>query len=216
MNRLRDRGRIDDGAMLEFLQLHSMVVAQPPFDSNAYSGLNPYALGLAIMRDIARICTEPTEEDRDWFPDFAGNGEPVATLRRAWTEFRDESFVRQYLSPRLIRDWRLFCVADDRSSPVRTIDAIHDESGYRDIRRALADQYDAALNTPRIEVVEADLRGDRTLHLVHSVQDGQMLDPIEARRTLGHVRRLWGYGVRLTEVDGGTGKVLVTYEAETS
>lgn len=30
-----------------------------------FSGINPYALGFAMMQDIERICTEPTAEDRD-------------------------------------------------------------------------------------------------------------------------------------------------------
>ncbi len=214
MSRLREAGRIDEGAMLEFLQLHSSVVAQPAFDARGYPGLNPYALGFAMMRDIVRICTEPTEEDGAWFPDIAGNGKPVETLRRAWAEFRDESFVRQYLSPKLIRDWRLFCVADDQSAPVRLIEAIHDEAGYRHIRRALADQYDPAVQTPRIEVTAADLRGERVLHLCHWVQEAQMLDPIEARRMLGHLQRLWGYAVELAEVDAETAETLVTYSSD--
>ena len=33
-----------------------------------YSGINPYALGFNMYRDIHRICTDPTEEDRRWFP----------------------------------------------------------------------------------------------------------------------------------------------------
>jgi stage V sporulation protein R len=216
MSRLRDAGRIGDGAMLEFLQLHSAVVAQPSFDSRAYSGINPYALGFAMMRDIQRICTEPTEEDAAWFPDIAGSGEPVAALRRAWAEFRDESFIRQHLSPRLIRDWRLFRVADDSASPQYLVEAIHDEAGYREVRRALADQHDPAVQAPRIEVTAADLRGDRTLHLRHWVEDGQRIDPLEARRVLRHVRRLWGYEARLAEVEAGGERELVVYKSDES
>jgi len=214
MNRLRDAGRIDDGAMLEFLQLHSMVVAQPQYDSQAYTGLNPYALGFAMMRDIARICTEPTAEDEAWFPGIAGNGRPVETLRRAWAEFRDESFLRQYLSPRLIRDWRLFLLVDDQTEPGYRVDAIHDEAGYRQIRRALADQYDPSMTCPRIEVTGADLRGDRTLHLRHWVEDGQQLDPLEARRVLRKLRQLWGYDVRLVETDADTDRELFIYSTD--
>ena len=59
--------------MLEFLQSHTSVVAQPGFDDPRYSGINPYALGFAMMRDIERICREPTAEDRAWFPDLAGS-----------------------------------------------------------------------------------------------------------------------------------------------
>ena len=53
-----------DGAMLEFLHSHSNVVFQPDFDDPRYGGINPYALGFAMMQDIERICTEPTDEDR--------------------------------------------------------------------------------------------------------------------------------------------------------
>ncbi|MEE4120744.1 MAG: SpoVR family protein [Paracoccaceae bacterium] len=214
MQRLRDRGRIGDGAMLEFLDLHSMVVAQPTFDMQGYGGLNPYALGFAMMRDIVRVSTEPTDEDEAWFPHIAGNGRPVETLRSAWAEFRDESFVRQYLSPRLIREWRLFALSDDAAAPALRVEAIHDEEGYRRIVRALADQYDPAAQTPAIEVTGADLRGERVLHLRHAVQDGRVLDALEVRRMLRHVQRLWGYAVQLTERDAETDAELAVYRSD--
>jgi stage V sporulation protein R len=188
------------------------VIAQPRFDQKGYPGINPYALGFAMMQDIARICTEPDDEDRDWFPDIAGNGDPHGTLRRAWAEFRDESFIRQFLSPRLMRDWRLFSLRDTAGAPHLTIEAIHNEGGFRRVRSALADQYDPAAHRPRIEVVDADLRGDRTLRLCHRVELGQQLDPVEARRVLRHVQRLWGYRVRLTEVDAEKDVELNAYE----
>ena len=82
MNRLYATGQIDEGAMLEFLQMHSAVITQPDFDHRRFSGLNPYALGFAMMRDIQRICENPDPEDLEWFPEFAGNGQPMETLRR--------------------------------------------------------------------------------------------------------------------------------------
>ena len=97
--------------MLEFLHSHSSVVFQPDFDDPRFSGLNPYALGFAMMSDIQRICDEPTEEDREWFPDIAGCGDAYGVLRHAWANYRDESFILQYLSPAMIRQFRLFHVA---------------------------------------------------------------------------------------------------------
>ena len=97
MNRLYDRGLITEGAMLEFLHSHANVVFQPDFDDPRYGGINPYALGFAMMQDIQRICVAPTDEDRDWFPDIAGSGDWRAVLRDAWANYRDESFVRQFL-----------------------------------------------------------------------------------------------------------------------
>ncbi|RUU02483.1 SpoVR family protein, partial [Mesorhizobium sp. M7A.T.Ca.TU.009.02.1.1] len=103
MNMLFDRGQISEGAMLEILRNHSNVVFQPAFDDPRFSGINPYALGLDMMQDIQRISTKPTAEDRDWFPDIAGQGNWREVLLDAWAEHRDESFIRQYLSPALIR-----------------------------------------------------------------------------------------------------------------
>jgi len=212
MNALRERGQITESAMLEFLHLHSSVVAQPDFDDRRFSGVNPYALGFAMMRDIERICTEPDAEDREWFPEIASNGRPVETLKHAWANFRDESFILQYLSPKLIRDFHLFKIDDDTDQPEILIDAIHDERGYKRIRRSLARGYDTANIDPRIEIVGADLRGSRTLVLQHQVRDDCVLDALEARRVLRHLANLWGYPVTLREVDPETEDVLAEHK----
>ena len=119
LNNLYEEGLVTDGFMMEFLQSHTNVVYQPPYFSRAYSGINPYALGFAMLRDFRRICEPPTEEDRRWFPDFAGS-DWLKSLDFAMRNFKDESFVAQYLSPKLIRDMKLFAVVDDdreESSP---------------------------------------------------------------------------------------------------
>ena len=61
-----------------------------------------------------------------------------------WANYRDESFILQFLSPRLIREFGLFHVLDDRERADLRVEAIHDERGYREIQRALARQYDIA------------------------------------------------------------------------
>ncbi len=213
MNRLYDRGQIDDSAMLEFLHMHSAVVSQPDFDSRRFSGINPYALGFAMMRDIQRICLEPDQEDRDWFPEFAGNGKPLETLRDAWSEYRDESFIHQFLSPRLMRQMHMFAVSDQADSPFVSVAAIHDEAGYRDIRRRLAGQHDLTKQEPEIEITDADLTGNRRLVLTHRVRQRRLLEKEDCNRTLRHVANLWGYRVRLIEVDSDSGKTISEYDS---
>ena len=201
MNRLHEKGQIDDGAFLEFLHSHTSVVMQPDFDDRRYSGINPYALGFAMCCDIERICTKPTDEDREWMPDIAGNGDAYGTLRNIWANFRDESFVSQYLSPQCIREFGLFNVHDDEEEEDMRVAAIHDERGYRRIRRALSKRYDVAYSDPDIQIVDVDLAGDRKLILSHRVLDGMVLEDGDTDRVLQHIADLWGYDVKLVEAD---------------
>ncbi|MCI4664177.1 MAG: SpoVR family protein [Neomegalonema sp.] len=213
LNRLYDRGRISEGSMLEFLHSHSSVVFQPGFRDRRFGGMNPYALGFEMMRDIKRMVEEPTAEDREWFPDLAGTGDSMAALREIWADYRDESFVHQYLSPKLIRDFRFFTLEDDAEEDDMEVSAIHDEAGYRRVRRALAKQYDVAAHDPRIEVVEANLSGNRRLLLRHTVINERLLSKSETEQTLQCLANLWGHRVKLLEVCAETDDVLVEHDA---
>jgi stage V sporulation protein R len=212
VHRLHEKGLISDGTLLEIMHSHTSVITQPDYDDPRYNGINPYALGFAMMCDIKRICLEPTAEDREWFPDIAGNRDPYGTLRHAWANYRDESFVLQYLSPRVIREFRLFKVLDDAEADALVVDAIHEERGYREIRRSLARYYDISRHEPDIQIRDVDLHGDRCLVLSHAVHGGILLDEATARAVLDHLSGLWRYGVRLEEVDVTTDRVLKTHE----
>jgi spore cortex formation protein SpoVR/YcgB (stage V sporulation) len=212
LNRMYELGQITEGSMLEFMHSHSSVVFQPTFDQKFYSGLNPYALGFAMMRDIKRICEKPTPEDREWFPDFAGSGDAMAVLKDAWANYRDDSFILQYMSPTVIRDFRLFHIHDSSGSPFVEVKSIHDDVGYRKVRKSLAAQYDASARDPDIQVVSADLSGGRRLTLQHRIRNGVPLDKDQCDRTLQHVAHLWGYRVKLIEVDSETGKTVKEHE----
>ena len=211
MTRLHEQGRISDGNFLEFLQSHTNAVFQPDFDDPRFSGLNPYALGFAMMQDIESIVSNPDDEDREWFPDIAGTGDVMAVLRDVWSNYRDESFISQFLSARLMRRLRMFHLHDDpeESAGIR-VDAIHDERGYRRVRRELARQYDVGFIDPNIEVVDVDLAGDRRLMLRHAVVKGARLNEADAKRVLQHLADLWSYDVSLVEVDA-TDTILKEY-----
>ncbi|NOZ41742.1 MAG: SpoVR family protein [Alphaproteobacteria bacterium] len=211
MNRLYDSGQITEGCMLEFIDFHTRVIAQPDFDSPYFSGINPYALGFAMMKDIERICENPTDEDREWFPAIAGNNQPMKTLREAWENFRDESFILQYLSPHLIREFRLFNLKDDTTKPHFLVDAIHNERGYKTVRSALAAQYSVASLDLDIQVTNVDLHGNRSMILSHNITNGMTLEEKQARQVIAHIRRLWGYDVSLNSREPDSGKIVKTY-----
>ena len=202
LNHLYDEGKVTDGFMMEFLQSHTSVIYQPPFDSDWFSGINPYALGFAMMQDIRRICENPTAEDRLWFPDIAG-GDWLETLKFAMRTFKDESFILQYLSPRVIRELKLFAIVDDEKDDHLQVAAIHDDAGYRRIRELLAAQYNLGNNEPNIQVWEVDRRGDRSLTLRHQRHEGKPLGQT-TERMLKHLHRLWGFDIHLQSWDGDT------------
>ncbi len=199
MNRLYDEGYVNDGFMIEFLQSHTSVVQQLPFDHPYYSGLNPYALGFAMMSDIKRICQEPTDEDRHWFPGIAGQ-DWIKTLDFAMRNFKDESFIAQYLSPKVMRDFKLFAVLDDDTQEELEITAIHDDAGYRRLRLALSDQYNLGSREPNIQVWNVAYRKDRSLTLRHTRYNRRPLHE-NFQEVLKHLHRLWGFAVRLEAVD---------------
>ena len=214
MNRLYDQDMITEGAMLEILQSHSNVVFQPAFDDPRFPGINPYALGFALMQEIQRICEDPTSEDRDWFPQIAGSGNWRETLLDAWANHRDESFILQYLSPNLMRKFRLFLLTDQARNDYLEVASIHNERGYERIRQALSRRYDIGTNQIDIQVVDVDLLGDRHLRLQHNVKNGIVLEEGNRDATLRHVRHLWGYNVSMTGIDAETGAKL--YECSSS
>jgi len=204
LNELYDRGKVTDGFMLEFLQSHTNVVAQPEFDSEFFTGINPYALGYAMMTDIKRICVDPDDEDRRWFPDIAGS-DWQQTLDFAMRNFKDESFISQFLSPRLIRQFKLFSILDDEQQNELEVTSIHNDAGYQYIRQALSNQYNLSYNV--------DIRGDRTLTLRHVPHhDVPLADTRE--QVLKHLRRLWGFDVKLETLDT-EGQVKSTEECST-
>ena len=200
INDLYDEGLVSDGFMLEFLQYHSGVVLQPAFDSPWYSGINPYALGFAMCRDIRRICEQPNEEDRRWFPEIAGS-DWLSTLKFAMQNFKDESFILQYLSPKVMRDLRLFSVLDDDQQDSLQVSAIHDDSGYRHLRETLAAQYNLGNREPNVQIWSVDRRGDRSLTLRHSRHDRRPLGE-SSQAVLKHLHRLWGFDIHLESHQG--------------
>ena len=209
LNAMYDDGRLSDGFMIEFLGSHTNVVFQPPVSHSHYSGINPYALGFGIYRDLRRICQFPTQEDHRWFPDIAGS-DWQKTLDYAMRHFKDESFIGQFLSPQLMREMRMFSILDDAERTELEVSAIHDDSGYRLLREALSRQYDLNSREPDIQIWDVNVRGDRALTLRHTRHDNRPLNE-EANEVLKHVARLWGFDVRLESVDV-RGRVLQQWE----
>lgn len=213
LQHLYEEGLVSDKFMLEVLHNHTNVVYQPAYNSKYYSGINPYALGFAMFTDIRRICEQPTAEDREWFPDIAGSNW-IETLHFAMQNFKDESFISQYLSPKIIRDFHLFGIVDDDKEQSIEVAAIHNQQGYQRIRQMLSAQYNLSNIEPNIQVYNVDVGGDRSLTL-RFVPNKRVPLAEGYQEVLKHLHRLWGFTVKLEQQDDdNTVKLLAMMPAE--
>ena len=208
LNTMYDDGYLGDGMMIEWLTSHSGVIYQHPGGN-----INPYALGLAIYTDIKRICeggtwlggefvpssSEQLAEDRAWFPDLSGKPW-LPAVHYAMKNYKDESFILQYLSPRVMREFRLFSVVDDEKDDELEVEAIHDDMGYRRLRETFSFQYNLNEREPNIQVYSVNTRGDRSLILRHVRSNDRPMHK-SAEEVLKHAARLWGFTVRLESVN---------------
>ncbi len=131
-----------------------------------------------MYQDIRRICEAPTDEDRAWFPEIAGSALAARRCDFAMRNFKDESFIAQYLSPKLMRDFRLFAIHDDdRRRQALGRRRFTTRAATARCARPLSEQYNLGSREPNIQVWNVDLRGDRSLTLRHT-----RLPPPPARR----------------------------------
>lgn len=197
MNRLWETGQISEGSFLEFLHSHSGVLRQLPYNHKHYNGYNPYALGFDIFMDIRRICTDPTDEDKEYFPEMI-ECDWLETCLDAVANYRDESFIAQFLSPTIMRKWGLFEITNNEGDSFVSVSNIQDRRGYNNIRRALSHQYSESYYHPDIQVYDANIKGDRTLKLKYNPKNGAKLNKNKGT-VLDHIQFLWGYPISIIE-----------------
>ena len=175
MTRLHETGQIDDAAFLEVLHSTSNVIMQPGFDHPAGGpGFNP-------------VCARLRHDDRHRAhlrrsrPRRTGPGSPTSPATatrsaRCATPGRTTATRASCCSSsrrRSCAQFRMFRLLDDTAEPTLLVDAIHDDAGYRAIRRSLARSPTIPGESDAdVQVVDVDLAGDRRLLLQHRTRPG--------------------------------------------
>lgn len=209
---LNKQGRVDTEFMAEFMKLHTNVITQRDYNQRGYGGINVYTLGFNMFQDIRRMCEQPTKEDEEWFPNIVGR-DWIDVTQEAAFNFRDETFIKQYLSPKVIRDMKLMATVDDTQLPYKEVVGTAEENTYKVVRNMLAQQKNRFNILPQIEIVDVDVRGDRTLTLKHTIKNGTFLDEESAVQTLKHIYHLWQFDVTLVS-QTPEGDTIQTYKVE--
>jgi stage V sporulation protein R len=194
---LDKRGLVDESFMMEFCRAHAGVVWQrdlAPLN-------NPYKLGWEIFKDIQRMCEQPTKEDEQWFPHIVGK--PFMPIfKAAVRDFKDESFIQQFVSPKLIRDFGMMSIFDGGPNEENyEVTAVSDDNGYEHIRSLMAEERDINTKLPRIEIVDVMRKQDSRLVLQHQMYRNRPIHKQEAHKTLQLMGRLWGHPIELQSLD---------------
>ena len=182
---------------LEFRKMHSSVLSP-----GARMHLNPYYIGYQLFKDIERRWNgEPDEEgefEEDWLGEQLqrpiGQGrERIFQVRR---EDDDQSFLRKYLTERLVRRMDLFTYRlEERNGEFVWV---VQETDWRKVRDALVAQM-TNLGAPYVTVEDGDFERRGELLLLHHY-DGRPLDYDYTVRTLRNLVYIWGRPVHIETV----------------
>lgn len=172
---------LSDGEYVEYAKLNAAVTSPHP------TGINPYHLGLAIMRDIERTYGK----------------ERLFEVRCLES---DVSLIRNYLSREVIEKEGLFLWEVRRDGNL----VVTESEDWEKVRNGLANSL-ANLGQPEILVVDPNHQGRRELLLHHNF-DGRELHQAEALKALQHLYSIWQRPVTLRTVVNGM-RTLLSYDA---
>jgi stage V sporulation protein R len=165
---------------LEYEQLNSVVMQPHP------ARVNPYNIGINILREIMRVASEPDDEERELWS-WAGQVDAFEQVRAVLGAYDDEGLLREFLTSKVCELSQLYAFRHLEQDPRR----IRVSSREADaIREVLIAQH-STLGIPHVEIVDADFRGRGELLLDH-VHEGMGLDEEYARGTLAQIALLWG------------------------
>jgi stage V sporulation protein R len=164
----------------QYEQLNAGVIQPHP------GRLNPYSLGINILREIIRIAADPDDEERELWS-WAGETEPFERVRLVLATYDDEALLREFLTPKVCELSRLYAFEHLAQDPRRIRISSREADAIRDV---LIRQH-ASGGIPSIEIVDGDFRGRGELLLEHR-HEGIGLDEEYARGTLTQIAMLWG------------------------
>jgi stage V sporulation protein R len=176
----------------EYEQLNASVVQPHP------GRVNPYNLGITILREIMRIARAPDDDERDRWS-WAGEVDPFEQVRSVLRSYDDEALLREFLTPRVCELSPLYAFEHVSDDPRR----IRVSSREADAIRAILIRQHSTFGIPHVEIVDADYRGRGELLLEHRHEDIG-LDPEYGRGTLTQIATLWGKPCTVRTVRGAS------------
>ena len=194
----------------EFRRMHSSVLSP-----GSRMSLNPYYVGYQMLKDIERRWngeSDPDDPEEDWRGEalIRPTGEGLKKIFEVVEDEADVSFLRKYLTKRLVKDLDLYTYG------IEEVDGelmwVVQETDWRKVRDALVDSM-TNFGQPIVMVEDGDYARHRELYLKHNY-DGKPLDTDYTSRTLKYLQFIWNRPVHLETVMDDD-PVLITYDGET-
>jgi len=197
-SRMMTEKLLDDTEVLDFADHHSRTVAKQP------GQLNPYALGLALLRDVkerwdqGRFGKEWDDCDnmaeRETWDRHLGLGmQKLFEIRRI---YNDVMFLDEFLTPEFVERQKLFTWKEDDRGTARI-----DTRQFNEVKQSLLQQL-TNLGDPVITLEDDNHANRKELYLVHRF-DGTPLRRDWAVECLKNLAAIWTRPVHLeTLIDG--------------
>ena len=179
---------ITEGAYLEFLVDHTNVGYQQ-------YALNPYGIGCKLFTHIKEETINPTKasewlnlESKDW----------LVNIDTAMRNYKDESFVTQYLSDKFIDNEKMWVLEDDLELPYMEVTQI--ASNPEEVREELTKYYSFSERIPTVVISEYDsLLNDLTIEIRRT---NKTVDQGDVEEITQWIANLMGGGVQVIYDDG--------------
>jgi stage V sporulation protein R len=207
-SRMMTEKLLSDDEVIDFADHHSATVAR------TQGSLNPYALGLALLRDIRERwdqgrfgkewddCDDMAERER-WDRRLMLGNRKLFEVRAA---YNDLMFLDEFLTPEFAARQKLFKFAEDDQGVMRI-----DTREFKRVKEELLVQL-TNLGEPVISIEDDNHANRKELYLVHKFE-GRTLRHDWAVATLEHLSRLWTRPVHL-ESRADDHKVVMTHDGK--
>lgn len=177
--RIMNKLDLPEGIKIEFLKHHNQIVR--PMKGT----LNPYYIGFKVLEDINKRWEYPEEEDMEELGLKGKEGnKKIFQVREV---DRDVSFLRQYLTEKLMVEMNFF--EHGKEDLDRVVTNISDKDGWKKVKQTLLNNIGMAA-TPVIKIVDANYNKSQFLFLKHEFNNRE-LNLEYAEHTLRHLFQLW-------------------------
>lgn len=175
------------------------------------TGYNPYLLGYTLLQEIERIAVKPTKEEREQWA-WAGEIDPQDKRNEIIRLYDDISLLPEFINQNVCEKAKIFM----RPRTRKEYKKLHVSEKEMKMCRTILAKDAMTRGMPIVEVVNGDGRARGELWLEHRYDpdDKVGLDEEYALGTVSHLAKLWGRGVVVHSIQGGTDTQLTLDDPE--